>query len=106
MEIEIIIGKNSDRYNSDKHNFDRRWALGKCSNSVGYSENKKYLEACCLKPGIYSLICRNLNRPFGWGNGFIKILGKTYCNDFIRWKAMRKISITGMNTVNITLLND
>ena len=50
---------------------------------------------CCVAPGNYTLTCRNTKYPNGWKKGFIFINGRRYCDDFMGFKVMRRISIKG-----------
>ena len=56
-----------------------------------------YMDTCCLNPGVYTLICENMIGPYGWGNSFIEIAGERYCDDFVGYKALRKVVVTGKN---------
>ena len=77
-------------------NMSHRWELGSCSGTASYVFNYTYVkyERCCLIPGNHTLSCHNDKGPFGWGNSFIEIQGKRYCDDFVGFQAMRKVSIT------------
>ena len=37
----------------------------------------------------------NTKSTYGWGNVTFEINGKRYCDDFVGYKAMRKISVEG-----------
>ena len=50
---------------------------------------------CCLPAGNHTLICYNTQQPHGWKKGFIVINGKRYCDDFIGYKAMRRVIVNG-----------
>lgn len=73
--------------------FERQWNIGRCKGLATTTKNGG--ERCCLNPGKYALICQNLVRPFGWGKASIKIQGQEYCNDFVGFKAIRSVSISG-----------
>ena len=53
-----------------------------------------YVERCCLHPGIYVLSCYD-DRNEGWNNAYLDILGHRYCDDFLGYKAMRRVTIPG-----------
>ena len=53
---------------------------------------------CCVEPGRYTLTCFNTKSPHGWKGGFIAIDGIHYCDDFMGFKAMRRITIDGEST--------
>ena len=68
----------------------------KLKNSIqNYTSNTIYVERCCLAPGLHTLTCYNEKGPYGWGNGSIEILGQRYCDDFVGFKAMRRVPILG-----------
>lgn len=81
------------------HQFSLNWKLDdSCygpKDSVVYEANSMYLDRCCLIPGIYTLTCRNDVEPFGWAGSFIEILGQRYCDDFVGFKGLRKIIVSG-----------
>ena len=54
-----------------------------------------YTQRCCLKPGQYTLTCVNRRNPVGWGEGYLDIQGHRYCNDFMSYRIMQKITIKG-----------
>ena len=82
-----------------KYNADHlHWTLGTCSASLQYTNFKTMKEKdCCLAPGNHTLTCYNTKQPHGWKKGFIIINGERYCDDFMGYKAMRKIMIKGNN---------
>ena len=73
---------------------DSQWLLGTC-NSIGkeYKNFKKYIDRCCLKPGQYTLTCINTKNPYGWGDGYVEIQGHRYCDDFMSYRLLQKITI-------------
>ena len=72
------------------------WTLGTCSPSFEYTNGKVFKEKdCCLAAGNHTLTCYNTRQPHGWKKGFIVINGERYCDDFIGYKAMRRIIIKG-----------
>ena len=82
------------KYDAD----DLKWTLGTCSASLQYTNFKTMKEKdCCLAPGNHTLTCYNRREPHGWKNGFILVNGERYCDDFIGYKAMRKIVIKDSN---------
>ena len=86
------IGDNKDINAS----FSPKWPAGSCFGPrATYSPNTTYYERCCLSAGTYTLICKNTKSKYGWGNAYFEINGKRYCDDFIGFKAMRKVSIQG-----------
>ena len=90
MEVKLV---------TDTGEGELQWSLGSCSSVRLYLEESeystKYTERCCLQPGTYTLTCQNNKHPAGWKNGFIELQGQRHCNDFIGFKAMRKIKILG-----------
>ena len=83
--------------------FDRKWKLGSCDGpntfpslwTIPKEADLIYFEKCCLATGIYTLLCSNDLGPFGWGNSFIEVLGERYCDDFVGYKGLRRIVISG-----------
>ena len=81
------------------------WTLGPCSTSVTYNNGNPIMEPdCCLAPGNHTLTCYNIREPHGWKKGFIVINGERYCDDFIGYKAMRRIMINGNISNSETLV--
>ena len=79
-----------------KHNANMiRWTLGECKNPESYDDFSSYVERCCLAPGQYTLTCQNTDHPDGWYGGYIEIQGHRHCDDFLAYKAMRRIIIKG-----------
>ena len=80
-----------------------RWDFGSCSSGPNpeykYNKNQytdtQYTERCCVKPGKNTLICHNKETAQGWAGSYIEIEGHTYCDDFISFKAMRTVTVTG-----------
>ena len=75
------------------------WRMGSCYGpKLGwtYSFNETHYDRCCLTAGTYTLICKNTNSKYGWGNANFTIGGKRYCDDFVGFKAMRTITIQGI----------
>lgn len=104
--MNIILRINDIGWNQSLSSL--KWKLGPCygPNDLGEdmktkweynTENSKmiYIDRCCLKPGIYTLICENDNGPVGWGNSFIEIFDQRYCNDFIGHKGLRRVTVAG-----------
>ena len=78
----------------DAHLLD--WKLDPCFKKEEYSDDSVYYEeGCCIKPGNYTLTCYNTKKPYGWKKGKITINGHDYCDDFMGYKAMRRITIKG-----------
>ena len=81
------------------------WELGSCSGPKSrdndgfdyYKSNRIFVDRCCLPPGHHVLICHNRIGPFGWGGSSLEILGQRYCDDFVGFRVMRKISLFGNN---------
>ena len=72
------------------------WKLGPCFKSREHTNDKVYNQkGCCIEPGNYTLTCYNTQSPDGWKKGKITINGNDYCDDFIGYKAMRRITIMG-----------
>ena len=107
MNVKIqIIDQTNGKY------FNPKWKLDSCygpknikdqyifdvednSESVKYEGNNTYVDRCCLSPGVYTLICKNEMGPYGWGNSFVEILGQRYCDDFVGYKGLRRVVVTG-----------
>ena len=94
MNIVLKVGNLPSDYQ-----FSLNWKMDdSCygpKDSVVYSANNTYVDRCCLSPGIYTLICRNHAGPFGWGSSFLEILGQRYCDDFVGFKGLRSIIVSG-----------
>ena len=73
------------------------WKFGKCSSSGKYTDYMMYMHRCCLEPGKYILSCINTEQPHGWKKGYIEIEDGRYCDDFMSYKEMQLITITGIN---------
>ena len=69
-----------------------KWTFGTCSSSSIYGDYEKYYERCCLPPGQHILTCMNTENPEGWKNAFIEINGRRFCDDFISWSLMEKLT--------------
>ena len=89
--VELRIAKEDTSKNV-------RWTLGDCSSmNVEMYENKgSFAQRCCLTPGRHILTCENSNLEMGWKNAKILIDGHSYCDDFLAYKAMRVITVTGI----------
>ena len=93
--MKVRIGARD--WESDNR-FSRKWELGSCFGLQEYDYLKTmFVERCCLPSGDHTLICHNKKDSKGWGDSSIEIQGQRYCDDFIGWKAMRKISVVGKN---------
>ena len=81
-----------------QHGENSEWHLGPC-NSIGivYENHKKHIQRCCLEPGQQTLTCINIRYPFGWDDGYIEIQGHRYCNDFMSYKIIQRITIKGID---------
>ena len=71
------------------------WRVGSCSSSYRYREKIEYLERCCLHPGDYIISCHN-ERNEGWNKAHLDILGHQYCDNFLGYEAMRRVTIPGI----------
>ena len=89
---------------------DLEWQIGPCYNNgtwyldkniENYKKFEKYIERCCITPGQHTLTCINKQKPFGWGMGYIEIQGHRYCDDFMSYRLMQKITIDSMNNMII-----
>ena len=87
FDIKVTINKKD-------HLRKITWILGSCASSNRYIDHMIYLERCCLHPGIYVLSCYD-DRNEGWNNAYLDILGHRYCDDFLGYKAMRRVTIPG-----------
>lgn len=77
-----------------------KWRFGPLHGSQKDTRYKKYptLERGCLKHGIYTLTCI-FRKGKGWSGGFIEIQGHKHCNDFFEHKAMRRITVLGIEVI-------
>ena len=89
IEIHVFTQHNGDLI---------EWKLGHCSGTHKYQQYMTYVERCCLRQGIYTLTCHNIAKGEGWKGGFIQFQGKRYCDDFLSYKASRKVEITGIHS--------
>ena len=71
------------------------WTLGPCSSSNNYSDHKQYIQRCCVLPQQHILTCYNTKKSEGWKGGYVEIRGHRYCNDFMDYKAIRRIDVRG-----------
>ena len=95
MQVKIHIN-----YKQNDTLFSRKWHMGSCFGPRGLYTYESftrgtYLDRCCLKPGIYTLVCKNSKSSYGWGSSYIEIQGQRYCDDFVGSKAMRRIFLLG-----------
>ena len=88
--------------NEDNGIFSPEWRMESCYGPKNpdylipkYDSNEVHYDKCCLPPGAYTLICKNSKSKYGWGNSNFEINGKRYCDDFVGFKAMRKVFIEG-----------
>ena len=81
-----------------EYGFDSEWQLGTCGN-VGTTLGNygRSIQRCCLRPGQYVLTCSNKMNPYGWGEGYIEIQGHRYCNDFMSYRIMQKVTVRSKN---------
>lgn len=78
------------------------WTLGTCARTIEYTNNNEFKEEkCCLSSGNHTLTCYNTRQPHGWKKGFLTINGERYCDDFMGYKAMRRISIEGEYSMSL-----
>ena len=83
---------------------DLEWQIGACySNRNWYQTFEKYIERCCITPGQHTLTCINKQQPFGWGTGYIEIQGHRYCDDFMSYRLMQKITINSTKKYKFSL---
>ena len=112
MTIKVEIGRQQD-----EHLFQRSWKMGKCygprqfpdrfhgsNKDARYEDDNIYIDVCCLIPGDYVLECENAIGPYGWGNGYIEIMGQRYCDDFYGFRAFRNIKVEGNVKITFDLL--
>ena len=89
---------NFGQNEKDALHFSRQWTMGSCYGPKSALErypNEIVYEKCCLPSGNYILTCTNEKSKYGWGNAYIGIGGKRYCDDFIGFKARRMVSVQG-----------
>ena len=63
-----------------------------------------YVEKCCISPGNHTLTCYADKQPDGWKQGYIEILDRRYCDNFIGFKTMNRVEIKS-NKSNIIYYN-
>ena len=90
---EIFYNEGWNSYWTDGMN--RRWTLGHCSSAEMYIKDAQFTETCCLPPGNHTLTCDTQEQARGWKSAYLEIEGHTYCDDFISYKALRKVEIEG-----------
>ena len=87
-----------------------KWNLGQCTSSISYhwpnhyspshmSAQFLYTKRCCMEAKQYTLICgiKDMRKKHeGWAESFLTIQGRRYRNDFVGYKALRKVSINGI----------
>ena len=94
MQIYMSLGENDNETDL----FSREWTMGSCYGpklGKSYLPNEIWYDRCCLPEGQYVLTCTNTRSVYGWGNATFKINEKQYCDDFVGFTAMRKISVKG-----------
>ena len=72
------------------------WNIGSCSNTT-YIYNvdagsEVNVDRCCIKKGDYILSCKS-NNQHSWKQGYLEIQGRRYCNDFVGYRALRRVKI-------------
>ena len=75
--------------------------MGSCYGpkwELDYEKRNKIYDRCCLPEGRYTLTCKNTKSVYGWGDSIFEINGERYCDDFVGFKAMRRISVKCRNT--------
>ena len=92
MDITMIEADVSVPLLQELPTFHRTWTIGRCHGPPKYRDQD---QRCCLNPGEHTLICENEFHPIGWGKESVKIQGQEYCNDFVGFKAMRSVLISG-----------
>ena len=74
------------------------WNIGSCSNTTYISNidagSEVNVDRCCIKKGDYILSCKS-NNQHSWKQGYLEIQGRKYCNDFVGYRALRRIKILG-----------
>ena len=55
-----------------------------------------YSRRCCLPPGDYVLTCKHHPKYYWWGE-FLEFQGNRYCDDFLGYRAMRRVTIFGID---------
>ena len=96
--ISVCIDIKVTTAGEDMSNMNLRWSLGPCSSGNSdfkYKLHGHSIERCCLVPGIHTLTCYTSDQSLGWKDAKIEIQGHSYCDDFIDFKAFRKIEIAG-----------
>ena len=103
-EIDNESGKEEQEEESGINSSTVRWQMGSCdsvTSTLGgaeYHHPAIYIERCCIKPGVYTLVCYSTPPAQGWKRAFIKIDGHHYCDNFVRYKSFEKMVVTGNNS--------
>ena len=69
------------------------WELGSCSLSLEYVTPGVYIEKCCVTPGEHILTCNN--HEDDWSRSVLILRGHHFCNDYVGYKAMIRLNISG-----------
>ena len=81
-----------------------RWSLGTCSSvnsnldTTVYQYGSLFVERCCIAPGKHTLTCDSTIPTRGWKDAYLTIDGHTYCDNFIGFKLMQKITVAGADS--------
>ena len=58
------------------------WTFGReCASNGGYEDESTYIEKCKVRPGVYTLECKD-SYGDGWNGGYLEIQGIKYCEKF------------------------
>ena len=107
LDIQIRIdGQFQSETNITRDNDQHlRWSFGTCfsvnsdlKNPV-YKYGSIFLERCCLVPGMHTLTCDSSIPTRGWKDAHLTIAGHIYCDNFIGFKLMQNIIVSGINCI-------
>ena len=106
LEIQTQIDELSPNETiiNDDYSQHLRWSFGICSSVNSDAENPVYqygsifVERCCLVPGRHTLTCDSSIPTRGWKNAHLTIAGHIYCDNFIGFKLMQNIIVSGINS--------
>ena len=100
MDVRIHTKRTDDFKDGYGYYMDINWSMGTCSGAGNYILDREFIrttfiERCCLKPGVYTLTCSSKSRK-GWNGAVLEVQGHQYCDDFIGYKAMRRLNVIGI----------
>lgn len=99
FEIRYDEG-NRNYFQQQSFSFSHAWEIEKCTSILTYTpsepKHKHNIRRCCLKPGQYTLTCRNRKDAKGWGESSIMINGQKNCDNFVGYRTMQVVDLIGI----------